>query len=295
MLRGTLAPDAAPRAPRQPRQRRPRGRRAGAGIYCFLDADEELLYVGKAGDLRARLRAHARRPSGFVYDDVAEVRWEEHVDEHAAVCREADLIVALRPRLNAAHVDDGRWVFIVVDDDGLTLETEPRGRCYGCFPHLGRGVASQPAIACSDGYVALLRLLWAASTEAPIPSVITRSAPDAFGIRVDATVLHPVLAGTSALAAALDDVRSSPALRAAGVGAGSRRSDGLLHHGPAAIRRLRLAHGMPRGPVDASTIRAALAGELRSSIGSFKVRGTDAPRGRRTREWVSPPGAPSGA
>src|SRR3954452_17305656 len=68
--------------------------------------------------------------------------------------------------------------------------------------HLGAGVGSVPGIACSDGYGAFLRLLWAASGENEhYPGRITRgSPPETFDVTVDpamAAVLHSFLSGTS--------------------------------------------------------------------------------------------------
>jgi hypothetical protein len=56
-------------------------------------------------------------------------------------------------------------------------------------------VSSRPAIACSDGYTAFLRLLWAASgVPGHVPSRVSRSAPDRFETDVDpeARPLFPV-------------------------------------------------------------------------------------------------------
>jgi hypothetical protein len=39
----------------------------------------------------------------------------------------------------------------------LVSEPPAVGAVYGCFPHLGKGVASQLGIACSDGYTATYR------------------------------------------------------------------------------------------------------------------------------------------
>ncbi len=139
-----------------------------AGVYFFLDDARELLYVGKASDLRARLRQHAHATPRrgelrleMLYQRVTEVRWEELRDEVSAAAREADLIVALRPVFNASHTGEGRWNYIVVEPVDATSEmlrfalsehpVPKRGHGYGCFPHLGRGVSSRPAIACSDG------------------------------------------------------------------------------------------------------------------------------------------------
>jgi predicted GIY-YIG superfamily endonuclease len=154
-----------------------------AGIYLFLDERNDVLYVGKAGNLRQRLRQHAAMgtPESRLhqrYDLVRRVVWEIAADEEAAVWREADLIFVLRPPFNAntglRAADpvgkDARVPYIVVGEVAtgilsFTLEpvVPPIGRAYGCFPHLGKGVASRLGIACSDGYTALLRLLWAAA------------------------------------------------------------------------------------------------------------------------------------
>ena len=150
------------------------------------------------------------RRAGSLYRSVAAVRWETARDDDAACAREADLIVALQPRFNAAIAGEGCWVFVIVTP---LVDTKVRfalsdeangaaGRTYGCFPHLGVGVSSRPAIACSDGYVALLRLLWTAS-RAPgyIPRKISGgSPPETFDVRVSEEMratLHSFLSGTS--------------------------------------------------------------------------------------------------
>src|SRR5204863_6070894 len=140
----------------------------------------------------------------------------------AAAAREADLIVALQPRFNASYKGDGRWVYLVVEPGERTCFTitrvpvaSKRGRVYGCFMHLGRGVSSRPAIACSDGYTALLRLLWATGGGERFPAAIAGpSPPDEAAIRLapgTEPLLHRFLNGTSrrlleALAAGCDEV-----------------------------------------------------------------------------------------
>src|SRR5439155_13054567 len=78
------------------------------GIYCLLAGDGELLYVGKAANIRTRLRQHAAAGAtdharlGRLYSLTREVRWQQSADADAAAAREADVVVALRPRFNAA-------------------------------------------------------------------------------------------------------------------------------------------------------------------------------------------------
>jgi excinuclease UvrABC nuclease subunit len=93
-----------------------------SGVYFMLGADTELLYVGKASNLRGRIRQHATAKPGvgelrraILYQQVSEVRWVVLPDEPAAATHEADLIVALRPAFNASHTNEGRWNYIVVE------------------------------------------------------------------------------------------------------------------------------------------------------------------------------------
>lgn len=297
----TPLPAAAARAPRC------------AGVYFLLAADRELLYIGKAGNLRARLTRHASATPGQreprmvrLYELVAEVCWEELADEAAAAAREADLIVSLRPPFNASHIAEGRWNFVVVTEtrrDALRFElTEVADHqtphVYGCFPHLGRGVGSRPAIACSDGYTALLQLLWAASGDpaSSYPSRITRSAPDRVEVEVDADLrggVHALLSGTSdRLLEALMPVCTTR--RGAHLHPGITRDGELaarfFTYGPQALRRLRLRHRRRTGPMPRHIIEHLLAQEMRSTIADVRLAARADPRkdplGRHARRWT---------
>jgi predicted GIY-YIG superfamily endonuclease len=287
-----------------------------AGVYFLLDDDQELLYVGKAANLRARLAQHAaatpdrREPRlAGLYKRVTDVCWEELADEATAAAREADLIVSLRPPFNASHVAEGRWNFITITEtrrDTLRFElTEVTGhhtqqRAYGCFPHLGRGVSSRPSIACSDGYTALLRLLWAASHDpaSSYPSRITRSAPDRFQVGVEPDLragMHAFLSGTSdRLLDALMSVCASR--RGAHLQPGLLRdrelATGFFTYGPQALRRLRLRHRRRAGPMPRHVIEQLLAQEMRSMTADIRLTARTDPRhdplGRRAKRWTTP-------
>ena len=287
----------------------------GAGVYFFLGADAELLYVGKASSLRNRLRQHARAKAGqsgtirldVLYQRVMDVRWEELRDDDAAAAREADLIVALQPAFNAAIAREGRWNYIVVEalDPDLDrvrfslseLPATRSGKAYGCFPHLGRGVSARPAIACSDGYTALLRLLWAASdvTGSHVPARVTRSAPDRFDTTVGAALvesLHAFLSGTSDRLLAELAATAAPRERyfEPGLVRDREAAKAFFIHGPRALRRLRLRHGRPAGLMSRSAIEALLIDDLREAIGDFRVPRppdqADEILGRRAHRWI---------
>jgi len=267
---------AAAEAPRRP------------GAYSFLGDDGGLLYVGVAADLRRRLAQHARERPGpglrHRYELVRAVRWEVHPTLESARRREADVIVALRPPFNAS-TDQGRWTFVRVSDgadpdrvrlDLVTALDEGRAarpcRHHGCFPHLGRGVSLAPAIACSDGYVALLRLLWAASDDPePMPARFTRAAPPAVEVGLRPRFrrrLHDLLSGVSRRL--VDDLAAAHGHRDQVVRLGLLRdpplADRFFDEGPRAVRALRLRHGGRPGPVTRPQVESWLATDVAGTL-----------------------------
>ena len=268
------------------------------GVYLFLGEGDEVLYVGKATRLRSRLGQHANAgpPTSHLhrrYDLVRRVVWEVSRSDEAAAWREADLIFALRPPFNA---DPGlrsrdpvggvaRPPFVVVTDGpGTTLrfslEPEPArgGRVYGCFPHLGKGVASRLGIACSDGYVAFLRLLWASSGEGThMPASITKSAPPSFSTTVALELrpgLHQLLSGVRAtvLDRLVADAAGRPDFMQPALSREAESAARFFTTGPQLVRERRLRHGV-KTPVDARTYRSLVIDELSSSVGNVRMSG----------------------
>ena len=263
------------------------------GVYLFLGEGDVVLYVGKATLLRSRLRQHANAgpPTSHLhrrYDLVRRVVWEVAENEEAAAWREADLIFSLRPPFNAnpgLRSRDpiggvARPPFVVVTegaDATLRFALEPEsaavGRVYGCFPHLGKGVASRLGIACSDGYVALLRLLWAASGQGThMPASITRSAPTTFETSVELELrpgLHRLLSGVSArvLDMLVEAAASRPPFMQPALARDKQSAAGFFAAGPQLVRERRLRHGVKTTPVDASTYCRLVIEEISSSVG----------------------------
>lgn len=95
------------------------------GVYRFLDARGEVLYVGKATDLRERLRRYfgqdrRRRIADLVRETTA-VRWEVAPTELEAAVREVRAIHRHRPRYNRRSRHPERAVHLK-----LTRERYPR-------------------------------------------------------------------------------------------------------------------------------------------------------------------------
>jgi excinuclease UvrABC nuclease subunit len=107
-----------------PRPRRVHGKRRLAhgaperpGVYLFHDRHDQVLYVGKARDLRARLRSyfqtHRQRSSVEVaLDAVERIEWRVLGSELSAALEEVRLIRELRPPANARKPAPERYVYL---------------------------------------------------------------------------------------------------------------------------------------------------------------------------------------
>ena len=263
-----------------------------AGIYVFLGEGAELLYVGKASNLRRRLLNHAKsaavdrefRPHQMA-PAIREVRFVVCADERDALCREAELVMALRPRFNASIATDVvMFVNIARTPDGgtrfaLSERTSVTGRDYGAFPHIGKGKTSWPSVRCNAGYSALLRLLWAAFAEGGtrhrVPSKLRGKSP-----ATEATITIP-----SELSRPLHDFFTGRSRRLIeGLRASTRDVPDYMRRsfatdldatelffvlGPQALRALRLRHGKGTAPIDHATFATIVTSELREAIGDF--------------------------
>ncbi len=98
------------------------------GVYRILDDQEQVIYVGKARSLRARLRQHIRRESDRVEpwaqvmrDKLADYDYLVTRTETEALILEATLIKQYRPHFNIRLRDDKSYPYLC-----LTAEKYPR-------------------------------------------------------------------------------------------------------------------------------------------------------------------------
>ena len=75
------------------------------GVYGMLDRDEQLIYIGKAKNLRTRLQSYFRkkgrpRKAGRIIAQARSILWEVAPSEFASLLRELELIRRWRPRWN---------------------------------------------------------------------------------------------------------------------------------------------------------------------------------------------------
>ena len=91
------------------------------GVYLFRDAHDQVLYVGRARDLRARLRSYFRserqRPAvESALGALERIEWRVCGSELEAALQELRLIRELRPPANARSARPDRYVYLRVKD-----------------------------------------------------------------------------------------------------------------------------------------------------------------------------------
>jgi len=106
------------------------GAPARPGVYLFHDRNEQLLYVGRARDLRARLRSYFRserqRPAvEAALGAVERIEWRVLGSELEAALTELRLIRELRPPANARVARPDRYVWLRKRGDGVVASSTP--------------------------------------------------------------------------------------------------------------------------------------------------------------------------
>ncbi|TMK70575.1 MAG: hypothetical protein E6G50_08235 [Actinobacteria bacterium] len=131
---GTVADLAELAAPRVRKVYAKRSLAFGApttpGVYLFRDRHDQVLYVGRARDLRARLRSYFRteRQRPAVEGALAaldRIEWRVTGSELEAALDELRLIRELRPPANARSVRPDRYVYLRRRGSGLVCTQTP--------------------------------------------------------------------------------------------------------------------------------------------------------------------------
>jgi len=93
------------------------------GVYV-LKNKKEILYIGKASNIRERVKNHFQNPSfreNFFIDEVEKIGYIKTDSEIEALILEAELIKKYQPKFNIVWRDDKNYFFV-----GITKEKFPR-------------------------------------------------------------------------------------------------------------------------------------------------------------------------
>jgi len=117
-----------------------------AGVYIFKDSIGEVLYIGKAIDLRKRLSYYTKfkedlyaKTANFL-ELADKLNWIEVKSELEALLLEMNLIRTLKPKYNVLNKDDKRPLFVHFSNDMFPrvktarLEIPGTGEFIGPFP-----------------------------------------------------------------------------------------------------------------------------------------------------------------
>lgn len=122
---------------------------ARPGVYQMIDADGEILYVGKARNLKKRVASYFLRASGSprieaMVDQIADIQVNVTDTEDQALLLESNLIKQHRPRFNVVFRDDKSYPYLVItgDHDYPRIRfhrgaRKPPHRYFGPYPNAG--------------------------------------------------------------------------------------------------------------------------------------------------------------
>ena len=90
------------------------------GVYLMRNADEEVIYIGKARDIRSRVKSYFSGTDGrislpFLMNAVTAIESIVTEGERQALLLESDLIKKYRPRYNVRLKDDKSYLLVRVD------------------------------------------------------------------------------------------------------------------------------------------------------------------------------------
>lgn len=115
------------------------------GCYFFKDKDNEIIYIGKAADLRSRVLSYWRESTSHspakysMMKKIKKIDWIEVESEIEALLLESNLIKKHKPTYNIVMRDDKRHVYIKVSTEDeyprvfMTRQLDRAGKYFGPF------------------------------------------------------------------------------------------------------------------------------------------------------------------
>lgn len=142
------------------------------GVYWMVDERGEVLYVGKAKDLRARLRSYRNTSYGRhstktrrLIKRVHEIHWDELASEKDALLRENEFLRSLKPKFNVIGVRPESYLYFALKIDSGAFElarlfhrrdAREGDRLFGAFKGVEQTIVT---------FGSLIRWAWSASYE----------------------------------------------------------------------------------------------------------------------------------
>ncbi|HEY0388180.1 MAG TPA: exonuclease domain-containing protein [Gaiellales bacterium] len=134
---------------------------AGPGVYLFHDRDDRVLYVGKATDLRARVRSYfagseLRKRVEHALEATERIETRPLGSEFEAALLEIELILRLRPDANrrSAHPERSCYLTLTTDErvPRLSVTARPHPGAVSVGPLRSRGQAQAAAAAVRQAF-----------------------------------------------------------------------------------------------------------------------------------------------
>ena len=95
---------------------------SGPGAYIFKDLKEKIIYVGKAINLKKRVKSHFQRPEQHTWDftpQVCSIDYIEANNENEALLIESQLIKKYLPKFNVVWKDDKDYFFVAASKERI--------------------------------------------------------------------------------------------------------------------------------------------------------------------------------
>jgi len=91
-----------------------------AGVYFFKNTAEQVIYVGKAKNLKKRVKNHFQKPGQHAFDFISQITDIDFIQtnsEKEALLLEQQFIKKLQPRWNTEWKDDKNYFYIALSND----------------------------------------------------------------------------------------------------------------------------------------------------------------------------------
>ncbi|MDD4271619.1 MAG: excinuclease ABC subunit UvrC [Patescibacteria group bacterium] len=115
------------------------------GSYQFYNANDEIIYIGKAANLKSRVLSYWQKSAGHtpiknkMLREIVKIKWIETDSEIEALLLEANLVKKYQPQYNVLLRDDKRFAYIKISLDDeipglfITRKIDKAGRYFGPF------------------------------------------------------------------------------------------------------------------------------------------------------------------